>query len=113
MASTCISRHMNVPRARVYKALIDVGAIAKWKVPTGMTCPVHEFEGREGGAFRDHAHVLQTPNQADAFNHHLFANYPAPDLLPRRRSAYVAAPVVARTADAKSDSPSFLGSVNE
>jgi uncharacterized protein YndB with AHSA1/START domain len=52
MASTCISRHMNAPRARVYKSLIDAGAIAKWKVPTGMTCQVHEFEGREGGAFR-------------------------------------------------------------
>jgi uncharacterized protein YndB with AHSA1/START domain len=44
MASTCISRHMNAPRARVYKSLIDAGAIAKWKVPTGMTRQVDEFE---------------------------------------------------------------------
>jgi uncharacterized protein YndB with AHSA1/START domain len=43
---------MNAPRARVYKSLIDVRAIAKWKVATGMTCQVHESEGHEGGTFR-------------------------------------------------------------
>ena len=36
----------------VYNALIDPDAIVKWKVPSGMTCHVHEFEGREGGTFR-------------------------------------------------------------
>ena len=43
---------MNAPRARVYSALIDAEAVARWKVPTEMTCRVHEFDGREGGAFR-------------------------------------------------------------
>lgn len=52
MASTRVRRHVNAPRESVYRALIDANAIAQWKVPTGMTCLVHEFDGREGGAFR-------------------------------------------------------------
>ena len=52
MSSTRISRRMNAARARVYAALLDPNAIAKWKVPDGMTCQVHAFEGREGGTFR-------------------------------------------------------------
>jgi uncharacterized protein YndB with AHSA1/START domain len=36
----------------VYAALIDATAVASWKVPDGMTCHVHEFEGREGGTVR-------------------------------------------------------------
>ena len=52
MSSTRISRHVKAPRARVYRALVDADAIAKWKVPDGMTSHVHEFEGREGGRFR-------------------------------------------------------------
>lgn len=43
---------MNAPRAHVYRALVDARAVATWKVPTGMTCHVHAFEPREGGAFR-------------------------------------------------------------
>src|ERR1700682_5438918 len=52
MSSTRISRHVKAPRAKVYNALVDADAIAKWKVPTGMTSHVHAFEGREGGTFR-------------------------------------------------------------
>jgi uncharacterized protein YndB with AHSA1/START domain len=43
---------VNAPRARVYSALTDANAIAKWKVPTGMTSHVHAFEAHEGGSFR-------------------------------------------------------------
>jgi uncharacterized protein YndB with AHSA1/START domain len=52
MSSTRVSRHINAPRAKVYRALLDPGAIAKWKVPDGMTCHVHAFDAREGGSFR-------------------------------------------------------------
>ncbi|RKH14353.1 activator of HSP90 ATPase [Corallococcus sp. CA047B] len=52
MASTRIHRHVNAPRASVYRALLDARAIATWKVPDGMTSHVHEFDPREGGAFR-------------------------------------------------------------
>jgi len=50
--STRISCHVSAPRAKVYSALVDANAIAKWKVPTGMTCHVHEFDAREGGSIR-------------------------------------------------------------
>lgn len=49
---TRISRHLNAPRARVYRALLDASAIAQWMIPDGMTSHVHEFEPREGGSFR-------------------------------------------------------------
>ncbi len=50
--STRMTIHVNAPRARVYRALIDADAIAKWKVPAGMTGFVHEFDAREGGKIR-------------------------------------------------------------
>ena len=43
---------MNAARAVVYRALIDASAVATWKVPTGMTSHVHEFDACEGGSFR-------------------------------------------------------------
>jgi uncharacterized protein YndB with AHSA1/START domain len=50
--STRTRRYVTAPRANVYRALLDAGAVAKWKVPTGMTCQVHTFDVREGGSFR-------------------------------------------------------------
>jgi uncharacterized protein YndB with AHSA1/START domain len=52
MSSTRIRRHINAPRAAVYRALLDARAVAKWKVPDGMTCHVHGIDAREGGSFR-------------------------------------------------------------
>jgi uncharacterized protein YndB with AHSA1/START domain len=52
VSSTRISRHVNAPRASVYRALLDASAIAIWMVPTGMSSHVHAFDAREGGAFR-------------------------------------------------------------
>jgi len=52
VASTRVTRIINAPRDRVYDALLDAGAVARWKVPTGMTSEVHEFDAREGGAIR-------------------------------------------------------------
>jgi uncharacterized protein YndB with AHSA1/START domain len=52
MSSTRISRHINAPRAAVYRALLDARAVATWKVPTSMTSHVHAFDAREGGSFR-------------------------------------------------------------
>jgi uncharacterized protein YndB with AHSA1/START domain len=52
MTSTKISWHLNAPRARVYGALINPDAVARWKVPAGMAAHVHAFDGREGGSFR-------------------------------------------------------------
>src|SRR6267142_1067185 len=52
MSSTRVSRHINAPRAAVYRALLDARAVATWKVPTGMSSHVHAFDAREGGSFR-------------------------------------------------------------
>jgi uncharacterized protein YndB with AHSA1/START domain len=52
MSSTRIDYHIKAPRAAVYRALLDPHAVAKWKVPDGMTCTVHAFDAREGGSFR-------------------------------------------------------------
>jgi uncharacterized protein YndB with AHSA1/START domain len=52
MSSTCISRHIDARRAAVYRALLDPHAVGAWRVPTGMTSRVHEFDPREGGSFR-------------------------------------------------------------
>ncbi|KUL20529.1 SRPBCC domain-containing protein [Streptomyces regalis] len=52
MYSTRVTRHVNASRAAVYRALLDADAIAKWRVPDGMTGHVHAFDGREGGTFR-------------------------------------------------------------
>ncbi len=52
MYATRVSRLVRAPRSVLYRALLDADAIAQWRVPAGMTSQVHEFDGREGGAFR-------------------------------------------------------------
>jgi uncharacterized protein YndB with AHSA1/START domain len=52
MYSSQISRHVRAPRSAVYRAILDAGAIARWRVPAGMSSHVHEFDAREGGSFR-------------------------------------------------------------
>ena len=52
MYSTRVSRHVNAPRPVVYRALLDADAIARWRVPAGMSSEVHEFDACEGGRFR-------------------------------------------------------------
>ncbi len=52
MASTHLTVRVAAPPAAVYRALLDAGAVASWRVPDGMTSAVHEFDAREGGRFR-------------------------------------------------------------
>jgi uncharacterized protein YndB with AHSA1/START domain len=52
VAATRISAIIEAPRQRVYDALLDPAAVARWKVPAGMRCEVHEFDAREGGELR-------------------------------------------------------------
>lgn len=49
---TRIRRHLDAPRANVYRALVDARAVETWMVPNGMTSHVHAFDAREGGLFR-------------------------------------------------------------
>ncbi|MGH3483470.1 MAG: SRPBCC domain-containing protein [Nocardioidaceae bacterium] len=52
MYLTQVSGHVRAPRSSVYRALIDPAAIATWRVPADMQSEVHEYDPREGGAFR-------------------------------------------------------------
>jgi uncharacterized protein YndB with AHSA1/START domain len=52
VTSTRIDRHVNAPRTTVHRALLDLVAVAKWMVPTGMTSRIHAFTPLEGGRFR-------------------------------------------------------------
>jgi len=61
--STQVSWHVRAPRQAVYRALLDVDAIATWRVPDGMSSHVHEFDPREGGSFRISL-TYDTPGQA-------------------------------------------------
>ncbi len=51
-----------------------MGAIAKWKVPDGMTSEVHEFEAREGGSIRvsltyvEHSGAGKTSSHTDTYH---------------------------------------------
>lgn len=52
MAVTRIGRQIRASRSTVYRLLLDPDAVRAWRVPTGMTSHIHEFDVREGGAFR-------------------------------------------------------------
>jgi uncharacterized protein YndB with AHSA1/START domain len=52
VTTTRTVQHVKAPRELVYRALLDPAAIARWKVPDGMTAEVHELDSREGGTFR-------------------------------------------------------------
>jgi uncharacterized protein YndB with AHSA1/START domain len=52
MSTTRVSRRVAVPPEAVYAALLDAGAVERWRVPDGMAATVHEFDAREGGRFR-------------------------------------------------------------
>ncbi|MET8246393.1 SRPBCC family protein [Streptomyces sp. NPDC005202] len=52
MYATRVSRRVKAPAAQVYRALVDPDAVARWRVPDGMTGHVHAFDPREEGAFR-------------------------------------------------------------
>ncbi len=45
MTTTRVTRHLAATRSRVYATLIDPDAIPRWKVPSGMSCVLDEFDG--------------------------------------------------------------------
>ncbi|MBY4898148.1 SRPBCC family protein [Cupriavidus sp. AU9028] len=45
-------RVFRAPAERVYRALLDPAAIAKWNAPDGFTATVHELDARVGGRYR-------------------------------------------------------------
>jgi uncharacterized protein YndB with AHSA1/START domain len=67
--STRATRRVRAPRPAVYRALLDPDAIARWRVPNGMTSEVHEFDPREGGRFRVSL-TYDAPNSAGKSSPH-------------------------------------------
>ena len=47
-----LHRVLRAPPERVYRALLDPDALAKWLPPHGFTCRVFELDARVGGRFR-------------------------------------------------------------
>jgi uncharacterized protein YndB with AHSA1/START domain len=47
-----LHRVLRAPPERVYRAFLDVDAMAKWIAPQGFTCKVHHIDARVGGTFR-------------------------------------------------------------
>ncbi|MEQ1854560.1 MAG: SRPBCC family protein [Chthoniobacteraceae bacterium] len=47
-----LHRVLRAPPARVYRAFVEAGAMAKWIPPNGFTCTVHHMEAKVGGTFR-------------------------------------------------------------
>lgn len=52
MQWTRVARHVDAPRSVVYQALLNAQAIARWRVPDGMSSHVHEVDARVGGRLR-------------------------------------------------------------
>src|SRR4051812_44631983 len=69
MRSTRVQQHIDAPRAAVYRLLLDPGAIARWKVPEGMTAQVHSFEAREGGRIRVSLTYVESANAGKTTSH--------------------------------------------
>jgi uncharacterized protein YndB with AHSA1/START domain len=82
VSATRTARHIRAPRAAVYRALLDAEAVRAWRVPDGMTAVVHEFDAREGGAFRvsltyeDATAVGKTAERTDTYHGHFAALVP-------------------------------------
>ena len=68
-----MKQHIKASPGAVYRALLDPAAVARWRVPEGMSSVVHEFDAREGGAFRvsltyDGAGVGKSGAQTDTYH---------------------------------------------
>jgi len=47
-----LHRVLKAPPERVYKAILDPAANAKWLPPNGFTCTVHHLDAKVGGTFK-------------------------------------------------------------
>ena len=71
--TTRVSRRIDAPRSRVYRALLDPADVARWRFPAGMTCEVHRFDAVEGGTLRvsltydDDGGVGKTTGRTDTY----------------------------------------------
>ncbi|ROH84476.1 polyketide cyclase [Pseudomethylobacillus aquaticus] len=47
-----LHRVLRAPAERIYRALLDPDALAKWMAPNGYTANVHHLDAQVGGSFR-------------------------------------------------------------
>ncbi|HVI59013.1 MAG TPA: SRPBCC family protein [Luteimonas sp.] len=47
-----LHRVLRTTPAKLYRAFLDAGALAKWLPPDGFTCTVHELDASVGGRYR-------------------------------------------------------------
>jgi uncharacterized protein YndB with AHSA1/START domain len=47
-----LHRVLKAPPERVFKAVLDPAAVAKWLPPHGFTCTVHHLDARPGGTYK-------------------------------------------------------------
>lgn len=52
MYSSTVTGVVPAPRHDVYRAMLDPEAVARWRVPDGMSAEVHELDARVGGRIR-------------------------------------------------------------
>jgi uncharacterized protein YndB with AHSA1/START domain len=57
-----LHRILRTTPAKVYRAFLEAGAMAKWLPPHGFTCTVHHMDARVGGSFRMSFHNFSTGN---------------------------------------------------
>lgn len=101
MTSTRVTRHIDAPRARVYEAIVDADAIARWRVPSAMTCVVHELDAREGGVLRVSL-TYRAPDRAGKTTEHT-------DTYRGRFLRLVPAELVVEVDEFETDDPAFRG----
>ena len=70
-----ISRLIDAPRARVFRAWTDPQLLARWWGPHGMTTPLCEMQLWVGGVFRT---VLRAPDGSEYPNQGVFLDIVAP-----------------------------------
>jgi uncharacterized protein YndB with AHSA1/START domain len=71
MQSSRVSRIIKAPREAVYRACIEPGAVAAWRVPDNMTAHVHAFDARVGGGYRmslTYRNVAQSPGGKSSYD---------------------------------------------
>jgi uncharacterized protein YndB with AHSA1/START domain len=69
MSTTRMTRRIAAPPDRVYRALTDPDAVARWMVPDGMTSRIHAYDASEGGTFRISL-TYDTPDSAGKTSAH-------------------------------------------
>jgi len=47
-----LHRLLRAPPDRVYRAFLDLDAMAKWLPPNGFTCKVHHMDAKVGGTYK-------------------------------------------------------------